>query len=217
MPPVSPYPPPPPRPLLRLLVCALLPACVTPAQAGRGGAPAGRIAERAAESATSLPYLLVCAPPSLRFLERAAPPETDPFRPVAGAPPRPDGVLGDIAASNQDAALSLASAPPDASSTDPGAPSPTATTSADLASPSSDAGPGATAATGTPPPPDPTAATSATAPAVPVPAEGPGLSILPDDTPRAIRAEDVLPFFRFPSSGGLETSPTPSSATYQQR
>jgi len=48
----------------------------------------------------------------------------------------------------------------------------------------------------------------------------PPVSILPDDTPRDIRAEDVLPFFQFP--GGAPTAPTPgtippSSATYRQR
>lgn len=215
MPPVSPYPPPPPSPLLRLLVCAMLPTCVTPAQAGRGGAFVGRIAERAAESATSLPYLLVCAPPSLRFQERVIPPETDSTRPVAGAPPRPDGVLGDIAASNQDAALALEGARPAGSPTDPDTSS-AATTPSDPASPPPGDGPDA-ATTGTTTSSEAPAAPPPNTSVIPAPAAGPGLAILPDDTPRAIRAEDVLPFFRFPSSGGLETSPTPSSATYQQR
>lgn len=53
------------------------------------------------------------------------------------------------------------------------------------------------------------------------------VSILPDDTRHEIRAEDVLPFFQFPSasdSGSAAipmnvpaTAPPPSSATYQQK
>jgi hypothetical protein len=68
----------------------------------------------------------------------------------------------------------------------------------------------------------------------PEPAAGPPLPILPDDTKRELRAEDVLLYFRYPNSsssdGGTAThvivpapssqpqsAPIPSSATYQQK
>jgi len=46
------------------------------------------------------------------------------------------------------------------------------------------------------------------------------VSILPDDTPRNVGAEDVLPFFQFPDVPPVPSSPStlpPSSATYRQR
>lgn len=44
-----------------------------------------------------------------------------------------------------------------------------------------------------------------------------GISILPDDTPRAIRAEDVLVYFQFPAAPTSGEPPPRSSATYQQK
>jgi len=46
------------------------------------------------------------------------------------------------------------------------------------------------------------------------------VSILPDDTPRDVGAEDVLPYFQFPEAPLVPSSPStlpPSSATYRQR
>ena len=68
----------------------------------------------------------------------------------------------------------------------------------------------------------------------PEPPSAPALPILPDDTKRELRAEDVLLYFRYPNSsapeGGSTThvivpapasqpqsAPIPSSATYQQK
>ncbi len=85
-----------------------------------------------------------------------------------------------------------------------------------------------------PPPPPPPAPVIETKPPPPPTAsnEPKPLSILPDDTKREVRPEDVLPFFQLPqSSAGVSvgvgipftpaqpsgTSLPPSSATYQQR
>lgn len=46
------------------------------------------------------------------------------------------------------------------------------------------------------------------------------IRILPDDTPRDVGAEDVLPYFQFPGTVPTPPSPAtlpPSSATYRQR
>jgi len=46
------------------------------------------------------------------------------------------------------------------------------------------------------------------------------VSILPDDTPRDVGAEDVLPYFQFPDVPPVPSTPytlPPSSATYRQR
>lgn len=71
------------------------------------------------------------------------------------------------------------------------------------------------------PAPDPAAASVAAPPpplappppaALPLP---PAVSVLPDDTPREIQAQDVLPYFQFP--GTPPPLPPPSSATYRRR
>ncbi|MBE7537218.1 MAG: hypothetical protein HS122_02240 [Opitutaceae bacterium] len=67
----------------------------------------GGWAERS--SAVSSPYLAVILPPALRF--EATPPPTDPtLRLAAGAPPRPGGVIEEVAAENKEAAV--VTAPP---------------------------------------------------------------------------------------------------------
>jgi hypothetical protein len=43
----------------------------------------------------------------------------------------------------------------------------------------------------------------------------PAVSVLPDDTPREVQAQDVLPYFQFP--GSPPPLPPPSSATYRRR
>jgi hypothetical protein len=49
------------------------------------------------------------------------------------------------------------------------------------------------------------------------PIVAPGVSVLPDDTPRDIRAEDVLMYFQYAQPAVPSTLPPPSSATYQQK
>jgi hypothetical protein len=54
---------------------------------------------------------------------------------------------------------------------------------------------------------------------VPIPTSPPqvGIAILPDDTPRAVRPEDVLIYFQLPASSPTHTPPPRSSATYRQQ
>lgn len=61
--------------------------------------------------------------------------------------------------------------------------------------------------------PEPAAVTPTT-PASQPPA-APPLTIIPDDTPRVIHSEDLLPYFRLPAAPAT-TLPS-SSATYQQQ
>ncbi|HRE83022.1 MAG TPA: hypothetical protein PLN52_18395 [Opitutaceae bacterium] len=134
----------------------------------------------------STPYLALILPPPLHF--RLAPPPIDPaLRLTAGAPPRPGGALEDVAAANQDSAITH---PEDTDTTDNSPPE--------------------TAVTETPSVEIRSAPTRKVTP----------VSIIPDDTPREIHAEEVLPFFQYP--GSVPNAPTagslpPSSATYRQR
>ncbi|MET0262658.1 MAG: hypothetical protein ABW223_07155, partial [Rariglobus sp.] len=61
------------------------------------------------------------------------------------------------------------------------------------------------------------ASNAPTAPGIaPLPLEPTGgISILPDDTPRVIRAEDVLMYFQYPLAAPANITPPPSSATYE--
>ena len=125
----------------------------------------------------SQPYLAVVAPVPLRF---APPPPDLSTEPAPAAPPNPDGVVGDIAQSNQDAAASEPSNLP--------------------LTESSRARVAAKA-----PSTQPTESAPRTS------EDAPELSILPDERPRIINPEDVLPFFLPPS---LPSAP-PSQATYR--
>ena len=48
------------------------------------------------------------------------------------------------------------------------------------------------------------------------PAPPPGITILPDDTPRDLRSEEVLLYFQYPAAPAAGATP-PSSATYRQK
>lgn len=194
-----------PRQLVRLLVCALLPACAQDASAGlrRPAAPSDGPEKTAAPSA---PYLLACTPVALRFAEKVepAPPILHPV--VAGGPPHPAGLVEEIATANQQSAL----VPAKTSPADGGA--------AAAAAAVADSGKAAAVAAAsqspeTAAPVSPGAAPSI--PAVPQPAVG-GVVILPDDTPREVRAEDVLLYFRMPAASSVPApAQPPSSATYE--
>jgi hypothetical protein len=187
--------------LVRLLVCALLPACASEAAAGiltsssrRQGNIPSFPSTRDTPPTPSTPYLLVCLPPPLRFAERIEPASRISSLPVAGAPLHPSGLIEEIAATNQHAAVSTQpAAPVDTVKTDG-----TSTTSAIPAD----------AVTQTSNPSDVN---------IIVPVPEPGVSILPDDTPREIRAEDVLIYFRLPANSPANDLPPPSTATYQQQ
>jgi hypothetical protein len=192
-----------PARLVRLAVCTLLPAFIPDAAAGGMQSPSfGRSmpahtppSAPPAPAPQSSPYLLVCLPPPLRFAEPVEPSDPVSGLPIALAPPHPGGLIDEIAALNQEAAMT-ASAPgvtPSASS------SPSAI-------PTVPSAPSASAASATP-------GLVPTSPDTP-PA---GVSILPDDTPRAIRPEDVLLYFQLPGSSPATGLPPRSSATYQQQ
>lgn len=195
-----------PARLVRLTVCALLPAFIPEAAAGdmqrlaqaRNRAPSLPPTSLPAPSSKSAPYLLVSLPPPLRFAETI-----EPADPVSGqaavlGPPHPGGLLEEIAALNQQAAMTAS----DPASSSAAAPS----TPPEFAEPA-----------GPPTGPDvaitPTITTTATTPT----SRLPGVSIIPDDTPRAIRAEDVLVYFQFPAATPPDRPPPRSSATYQQK
>lgn len=198
-----------PARLVRLAVCTLLPAFVQEAAAvgmqrpgfGRSGAVQLPPPARPAPAPKSPPYLLVCLPPPLRFAEPVEPADPVSDLPTALGPPHPAGMLEEIAALNQQAAIS---------------PLPTATTPA-AAPVDSSANPLAVT------PPSSSVATSAEPSESADPATAPaalprvGVSILPDDTPRAIRPEDVLVYFQFPATSPANNLPPPSSATYRQQ
>ncbi|CAM2821746.1 hypothetical protein [Rariglobus hedericola] len=169
--------------LVRLLVCALLPACIQEASAGslttrpRVRSDAG--AARSSPAPLSSPYLLVCLPPPLRFAEPVEIGDVAHRTAHIVGPPHPAGITEEIAASNHDAALTTAPAAP--ATVNP------AETSPDVIPP------------------------------VVAPLGVPGVTILPDDTPRDIRAEDVLMYFQYARPAPPNTLPPPSSATYQQK
>lgn len=202
-------PPSAPARLVRLAVCTLLPAFIQEAVAGGMQRPSfGRSSAvhlpppvPPAPVPQSSPYLLVCLPPPLRFAEPVEPADPVSGLPTALGPPHPAGLLEEIAALNQQAAMAAPSA----------AVAPAASSAGSPAIP--------VAAT---PAPSPSSAPAAADPAAPVagPAAAPpqtGISILPDDTPRAIRAEDVLVYFQFPAASPSNGLPPRSSATYRQQ
>lgn len=177
-------PSPPPR-LVRLVLCALLPACLQEVVASGVSLSARRpVARQAAPSSQSgsSPYLLVCLPPPLRFAETVE--AADPVAPLpfVSGPPHPAGIIEEIAATNQEAAVAVQPPPP------------------------SNAPPPAHGAE---------VAGSADPAAAPPPRET--VSILPDQTPRQIRSEDVLFYFQYPASAPANNLPPPSSATYHQQ
>jgi hypothetical protein len=179
-----------PTHLVRLVVCALLPSCIHQANAGSFPRPGGHSASshtlptpRPPKTSESAPYLLVCLPPPLRFAEPVE--TTDPVSPLPTVigPPHPAGIIEEIAATNQQAAM--VPSPPVASSTLPLTPDPTARESNDPVAE-------------TPPPQS-------------------GIAILPDDTSREIRSDDVLLYFQFPSRPPPNDPLPRSSATYRQQ
>lgn len=194
--------------VVRLVACVLLPAFspevvasslhLTSSRAGTTRTPPQSLPVSPSDA---LPYLAVTLPPPLRFAE-PLPPAADPVSSVSvpHGPGHPAGLVEEIGALNQQAAMA-ASGP--------------ASGSLPSAAPGS---------TGSAPP---TTIAPAPAPGVPVPtpliASGPstpppaGVSILPDPTPRAIRAEDVLIYFQYPASSPSSGLPPPSSATFQQQ
>ena len=136
----------------------------------------------------SQPYLRVCLPPPLRFDPPPVPPEVaDPT--VVMGPPNPGGPFEEIANANRESARSE---PTPASSAPP--PQDVQTSPSSPGSPSAPSAP---------------SATSDTRPSAPLP-------ILPDDTPQQIHSEDLLPYFRAPSSNPVPPLPA-SSATYRQQ
>ena len=189
-----------PARLVRLAVCTLLPAFIPDAAAGGMQRPSfGRSmpahnppSAPPAPAPQSSPYLLVCLPPPLRFAEPVQPADPVSGLPTALGPPHPGGLINEIAALNQEAAMSTST-------------SPTVTPSDPSFSSSSSSSPPAPAVSATP----------GLVPAPPVTPQG-GVSILPDDTPRAIRPEDVLLYFQLPGSSPANGLPR-SSATYQQQ
>jgi hypothetical protein len=187
--------------LVRLAVCTLLPAFIPEAvalslqrSATTGRPSAAHVPPSApAPAPRSKPYLLVCLPLSLRFAEPVEPsdPVVDPVS-VLG-PPHPGGLLEEIAALNQQAAMS---------------PSPSATASLPSLTPAA-----STANT------EPSESSgTASSPSLPTASPQIGVAILPDDTPRNIRPEDVLIYFQFPAASPATPSSLPrSSATYKQQ
>lgn len=153
-----------------------------------------------AQAAQPTPYLLVCAPPPLRHAQPLPPPPEPGVR-VCDHAEDPATVAEEIAALNQQSALGLPAVASDAAATGPAPAGPPAATGA-AAAPGA---PGVTAAAG-----DQSAIIVVEPPAA-------GVSILPDDTPVAVRAEDVLLFFRFPGNRPAQGLPPPSTATYSQQ
>ena len=148
----------------------------------------------------SQPYLRVCLPPPLRFSPPPPPPEVaDPT--VAMGPASPGGPLEAIGMENKASAkpfdfhLTVKSGVLDHVALEEpaakiSASDPAANSSSPTGQPAQAAAP-----TPTPPPPPPT--------------------IIPDDTPQAVHSEDLLPYFRLPSSN--PPALPPSSATYHQQ
>lgn len=133
----------------------------------------------------SRPYLASIAPVPLRF---APPPPDLSTDPAPAAPPNPDGILGEVAQSNQEAV----------------APSPEA-----FFQPPAHVSP-APAPESTPAEPVQPAVEE---PAPRAPSSRPPVAILPDDLPPRSSPEAILPFFLPPTL----PSGQPSSATYQLR
>lgn len=189
-----------PSHLVRLLVCALLPACIhqaaaaskTPVTLRRMGMVGSSESATSAPTPASAPYLLVCLPPPLRFAEIVVVSDPIVAPTVAGGPPHPSGIIEEIASANHASALAAGAAsvgPVGHENTSP-------PDSAGTRNTSTDNDP-ATAGTDTPS------------------SSLPGVSILPDETPRQIRAEDILLYFQFPATAPASGLPPPSSATYQ--
>lgn len=146
-----------------------------------------------AQAAPPTPYLLVCAPPPLRHAQPLPPPPEPGVR-VCDHADDPAAVAEEIAALNQQSALDA----PVGATTGP-------------TPPGLSADPAAAAATTV----NPVVTGGDTPAAIIVEPPAGGVSILPDDTPVAVRAEDVLLFFRFPGSRPAQGLPPPSTATYQ--
>lgn len=193
-----------PARLVRLTVCALLPAFIHESAASdmqRSALPSTRSQRLPSRSLPepypkSVPYLVVSMPPPLRFAETVEP--TDPISGQAAVlgPPHPGGLLEEIAALNQQAAISV-SAPTSADGTISSMPPEFAAS--------------------TEPHAEPTVTNTTTITTTETTSSQPGVSIIPDDTPRAIRAEDVLVYFQFPGASSPDRTPPRSSATYQQK
>lgn len=198
-----------PARLVRLTVCALLPAFIPEAVAGdvqRPGLPRARVQPLTPPSLPdpypkSAPYLLVSLPPPLRFAETVEPADPVSGQAVVLGPPHPGGLLEEIAALNQEAAITASA--PVSPSAEPSSMPPGFATPAEP--------PAELAVTNTT-----TATTITTTEQAPAPRQL-GVSIIPDDTPRAIRAEDVLVYFQFPAATPPDRPPPRSSATYQQK
>ncbi len=169
-----------PHHLVRLVACALLPACIQETIAGTQPHPASR--------PKSVPYLHVCPPPPLRFaepVEVAADPVSS--TPTVIGPPHPAGIVEEIAAMNQEAVIP---SPP---------PSPVVTPAPPV------------------PPPLESGSGSQSDASLDIASPQIGISILPDETPREIRSEDVLFYFQFPASAPSSEALPRSSATYRQQ
>lgn len=181
----------------------LLLACLLPVGANSGPA----VAPEPVRSARSRPYLTTLGAPQLRFAQAVPPPDLTVHR-VAAPPLPPTEEIGQANTAAAATAIGAIEAMP--TTTDAGA------------------------GTGAPPPELGTVPESADPPpATPAAAKPPPISILPDDTRQKVRAEDFLPFFQFPGSGGgrselnviVPVPPTPpapgtqppSSATYRQQ
>jgi len=161
----------------------------------RAGPPLPRSTRPSPENNGSSPYLLVIAPPPLRFAQALPPPDLS-TRPAPAAPPLASA-MEEIAATN--AAAARAALPYRGAD---GAGSEQRQTM-------------------------PAEATPAVPVKVPGKKESPAL--LPDDTEREVRPEEILPFFQFPNPGGTTIvvppgpiSPGPerlpvSSAVYRER
>lgn len=195
-----------PARLVRLAVCTLLPAFIQDAAAvgvhrsffDRSVTMLIPSRPRTIPAPIPVPYLLVCLPPPLRFTEPVEPADPVSGLPTALGPPHPGGILEEIAALNHQAAMT---------------------------------GPALDGTHGSSPPEKTDALTATSSVAVPpvTPGEssGPasiqpappqiGVAILPDNTTRTIRAEDVLVYFQLPASAPTNNTPPRSSATYQQQ
>lgn len=136
----------------------------------------------------SVPYLHVCPPSPLRFAEPVEV-AADPVSstPAVIGPPHPAGIVEEIAAMNQEAVIP------------PHPPAPVVTPAASVPSPLA---------------PEP-GSQSESSPETAGPQSG--ISILPDETPREIRSEDVLFYFQFPASAPSNEALPRSSATYRQQ
>lgn len=188
--------------LARMLSCVLLPALLTDAWP-RPNPPA--ISSSAPAKQPVLPpppppYLVVCLPPALRFAE-AIIPIVPTSQPTVGGPPIPGGPNDEATALNRNGRNGDKSA----------ASGSTNSATAVNASTNANGEP-----VPTPLPLDATAGGTAGTNGTSTSASG-GITLLPDETPREIRAEDVIPYFRYPAAPSGNITPPPSSATYRQQ